>query len=63
MDKLVVEVIKAKEELDPFYYIRGFLVIDCLYLLRVSLNSFYSYNEPKVFYMFYSKLIFFNINL
>jgi len=63
MDKPLVEVIKAKEELDSFYYIRGLLVIDCLYLLRVNLNSFHSYNKPKVFYTFYPKLIFLNINL
>jgi len=63
MDKLIVEVIKAKEGLDSFYYIRGLLVIDCLYLFRVNLNSFYSYDKPKVFYRFYPKLIFLNINL
>jgi len=63
MDKLIVEVIKAKKELDPFYYIRGLPVTDYLYLLRVNLNSFYSYNKPKVFYTFYFKLVFFNINL
>jgi len=59
----VVKVIKAKEELDSFYYIRGLLVTDYLYLLRVNLNSFYSYDKPKIFYTFYPKLIFFNINL
>ena len=42
IDKLVVEVIKAKEGLDPFYSIRGFLVTDCFNLLRINLNSFYS---------------------
>jgi len=63
MDKLVVEVIKAKEGLDSFYYIRGLPVIDYLYLLRVNLNFFYSYNKPKVFYTFYPKLAFLNINL
>jgi hypothetical protein len=63
MDKLVVEVIKAKKGLDSFYYIRGLLVTDYLYLLKVNLNSFYSYNKPKVFYTFYPKLIFLNINL
>jgi hypothetical protein len=63
MDKLVVEVIKTKEGLDSFYYTRGLLVTDYLYLLRVNLNSFYSYNKPKVFYIFYPKLIFLNINL
>jgi len=59
----VVEIIKTKEGLDSFYYIRGLLVIDCLYLLRVNLNSFYSYDEPEVFYTFYPKLAFLNINL
>jgi len=63
INKLAVKVVEAKEGLDSFYYIRGLLVIDYLYLLRVNLNSFYSYNKPKVFYTFYPKLIFFNINL
>jgi len=63
MDKLIVEIIKTKEGLDSFYYIRGLLVTDCLYLLRVNLNSFYSYNKPEVFYTFYPKLTFLNINL
>jgi len=63
MDKLVVKVIKAKKGLDPFYYIKGLLVTDYLYLLKINLNSFYSYNKPKVLYMFYPKLIFLNINL
>ncbi len=62
-DKLVVEVIKTKEGLDPFYGIRGFLVIDCFNLLRINLNSFYSNNKPKVLYTFYSEFIFLNINL
>jgi len=63
MDKLAVEIIKTKEGLDSFYYIRGLPVTDCLYLLRVNLNSFHSYNKPKVFYIFYPKLVFLNINL
>ena len=63
MDKLVVEVIKTKKGLDSFYYIRGLLVIDYLYLLRVNLNSFYNHNKLKVFYTFYPKLVFLNINL
>jgi len=63
IDKPVIEIIKPKEGLDPFYYIRGLLVIDYLYLLKVNLNSFYSYDKPKVLYMFYPKLIFLNINL
>jgi len=54
----VVEVIKAKKGLESFYYIRGLLVIDCLYLLRVNLNSFYSYDKLKVFYTFYPNLYF-----
>jgi len=33
MDKLIVEIIKAKEELDFFYSIRGFPVVDYLNLL------------------------------
>jgi len=63
IDKLVVEVAEAKEGLDSFYRIRGLLVIDYLYLFRVNLNSFYSYNKPEVFYTFYPKLAFLNINL
>ena len=63
MDKPAVEIIKTKEGLDFFYYIRGLLVTDCLYLLRVNLNSFRSYNKPKVFYTFYPKLAFLNIDL
>jgi len=59
----VVEVIKTKKGLDFFYYIRGLLVTDYLYLFRVNLNSFRSYNKPKVFYIFYPKLVFLNINL
>jgi len=59
----MVEIIKAKKGLDTLYCIRGPLVTDYLHLLRVNLNSFYSYNKPKVFYTFYSKLIFLNINL
>jgi len=63
MDKLVVKVIKTKEGLDSFYYIRGLLVTDYLYLLKVNLNFFRNYNKPKIFYTFYPKLIFLNINL
>ena len=63
MDKLIVEITEAKKGLNAFYSIRGFLVIYCLYLLRVNFNFFYANNEPKVLYSFYSKFIFFNINL
>ena len=63
IDKLVAKVIKAKKGLDSFYYIRGLLVTDYLYLPRVNLNSFRCYNKPKVFYTFYPKLAFLNINL
>jgi len=59
----VVEIIKTKEGLNSFYYIRGLLVTDYFYLLRVDLNFFRSYNKPEVFYTFYPKLIFLNINL
>jgi len=62
-DKTVIEAIKAKEKLNPFYGIRGFLVIDYFNLFRVNLNSFYTNNKPKVLYSFYPKLIFLNINL
>jgi len=63
MDKLIVEITEAKKGLDTLYSIRGFLVIYCLYLLRVNFNSFYTSNEPKVLYLFYSKFVFLNINL
>jgi len=63
MDKLIVEVIEAKKGLNAFYSIRGFPVTYCLNLLRVNFNSFYTNNKPKVLYLFYSKYIFFNINL
>ena len=63
IDKTVIEVIEAKEGLDPFYSIRGFLVIDYFNLFRVNLNSFYINNKPKVLYLFYFKLIFLNIDL
>ena len=62
-DKLIVEVIKTKERLDPFYSIRGLLVIDCFNLLRVNLNPVYTYNKPKVLYTFYPKFAFLNISL
>jgi len=62
-DKTVIEVIEAKEGLDPFYGVRGFLVTDYFDLLRVNLNSFRTNNKPKILYSFYPKLIFLNINL
>ena len=63
MDKPIVEVIEAKKGLNTFYSIRGFLVINCLNLLKINFNSFYTNNKPKVLYAFYSKFTFFNINL
>jgi hypothetical protein len=63
IDKLIVEVIKTKEGLDPFYGIRGFLVTDCFNLFRIDLNSLRSNNKPKVLYTLYPKFIFLNINL
>jgi hypothetical protein len=62
-DKLIVEVIKTKEGLDPFYSIRGFLVTDYFNLFRVNFNFFCSNNKPKVLYTLYPKFIFLNINL
>jgi len=53
--KTVIEVIEAKEGLDPFYSIRGFIVIDYFNLLRVNLNSFRTNDKPKVLYSFYPK--------
>jgi hypothetical protein len=63
MDKLIIEVAKTKEGLDPFYGIRGFLVIDCFNLFRINFNFFYSNNKPKVLYTLYSEFAFLNINL
>ena len=56
IDKLIIEVIKVKERLDPFYSIKGLLVIDYF-------TYIYTYNKPKVLYIFYSKFIFLNISL
>jgi len=62
-DKLVIEIIKAKEGLDPLYSIRGLLATDYFNLLRVNFNPICTYNKPKVLYIFYPKFIFLNINL
>ena len=62
-DKLIVEVIKAEEGLDPFYGTRGFPVADSFHLLRVNFDSFHSNDKPEVLYIFYPKFIFLNINL
>ena len=63
MDKLIIEVIKAKERLNAFYYIRGLPVIDCFNFFRINFNPIYTNNKLKVFYTFYPKYIFFNISL
>jgi len=63
MDKLIVEIIKAKKGLDALYSIRGFLVTNYLNFFRINFNFFYTNNKPKVLYTFYSKFIFLNINL
>jgi hypothetical protein len=63
VDKSVVEVIEAKEGLDPLYGIRGLLVADCFDLLRVNFNPIRTYNKPKVLCAFYPKFILLNINL
>jgi len=63
MDKLIVEVIKAKKGLDTLHCIRGLLVINGFNLFRVDFNSIYAYNKPKIFYTFYPKFAFLNINL
>ena len=63
MDKLIIEVIESKERLDPFYSIRGLLVLDYFSLFRVSFNPVYTYNKPKILYIFYPKFIFPNISL
>jgi len=63
INKLVIEIIKAKEGLDPLYSIRGLLAIDYFNFLRVNFNPIRTYNKPKVLYAFYPKFIFLNINL
>ena len=63
MDKLIIEVIKAKKGLDAFYNIRGLPVADCFNLFRVNFNPIYTNNKLKVFCTFYPKFIFFNISL
>jgi hypothetical protein len=63
IDKLAIEIIKAKEGLDPLYSTRGLLAIDCFNLLRVNFNPIYTYNKPEVLYTFYPKFTFLNINL
>ena len=59
----MIEVIEAKKGLDPFYNIRGFLVADSFHLFNINFNSLYSDNKPEVFYIFYPKFAFLNINL
>ena len=63
IDKLIIEVIKVKEGLDVFYNIKGLLVVNYFNFFRVNFNPIYTNNKPKVFYIFYSKYIFFNISL
>jgi hypothetical protein len=63
MDKLVIEIIKAKEGLDPLYSIRGLLATDCFNLLRVNFNPIRTYNKPKVLRAFYPKFTFLDIDL
>ena len=63
IDKLIIEVIKAKEGLNTFYSIKGLLVMDCFNLFKINFNSIYTNNKPKVFCTFYPKFTFFNISL
>ena len=63
IDKLIIKVIKAKDGLDIFYSIKGLLVADYFNFFRVNFNPIYTDNKPKVFYIFYSKFVFFNISL
>jgi len=63
MDKLTVEVIKDKKGLDTLYYIKRLPVTNGLNFFKVDFNSIYAYNKPEVFYAFYPKFAFFNINL
>ena len=59
----MIEVIKAKKGLDTLYCIRGLLVIDSLNLFKVNFNFNYTYNKPKILYIFYSEFIYFTLNL
>ena len=63
IDNIVVKIVEAKEGLDPFYYIRGLLIINCFNLLRVNFNFFYTNNKLKVLYLLYFKFKFLNIDL
>ena len=63
IDKPAIEIIKAKEGLDPLYSIRGLLATDCFNLLRVNFNPIYTHNKPKVLRAFYPEFIFLNIDL
>ena len=62
-DKLVVEVIKTKKGLNPFYSVKGLLVTDYFNLFRVNFNPFCINDKPEVLYTFYPKFVFLNINL
>jgi hypothetical protein len=45
LNKLLIKVIKAKEELHAFYYIRLFLVVDNLDLVLVNLYALSANNK------------------
>ncbi len=60
---MAIKVTEAKERLDPFYGVRGFLIINYFNLFNVNFNSLYTNNEPKILYLFYPKLILLNIDL
>ena len=62
-DKPIIEVIESKESLDPFYSIRGFLVLDYFNLFRVNFNPVRTYNKLKILYTFYPEFVFLNIGL
>ena len=47
IDKLIIEVIKAKKGLDTLHCIRGLLIINDLNLLGVDFNSINTYNKLK----------------
>ena len=59
----MVKVIEAEKGLNLFYGIRGFLIADSFHLFSINFNFFYNDDKPKVFYIFYPKFAFFNINL
>ena len=59
----MIEVIKTKEYLYAFNYIKLFLVVDYSCLLKVDFNTIRTNNKTKIFYTSYSKITFTDICL